>query len=82
MKKFTINRINFYLFIIFTTFLQTLHADDSTITLQNGLNGYDGCEDSYIKKQVIPDHTDTLDTAVTTVNHNGENVIEIYNCPS
>lgn len=28
-------------------FFYSAHADTTTIVLQNGLNGYNGCEDSY-----------------------------------
>ncbi len=28
-------------------YLQPSHADTTTVVLQNGLNGYRGCEDSY-----------------------------------
>jgi len=37
----------FLLFCVAMFFFQYSHGDTTTIILQNGLNGYSGCEDSY-----------------------------------
>ena len=49
-------------------FFHFAHADTTTITLQNGLGGYNGCEDSY-------NFTEGVD-----VNHSTEVEFHIFSC--
>jgi len=50
-------------------------AQDVVVTLQNGSQGYSGCTDSYIHKQV---DSDTYEKT----NYGNENNVDIYNCPT
>lgn len=49
-------------------FFYVAHADTTTIVLQNGLGGYNGCEDSY-------NFTEGVD-----VNHSTEVEFHIFSC--
>lgn len=61
------------LFLVFAA-AQITYGDVVTKVLQNGLDGYSGCEDSYIRiRGIEPDISDTM------TNFNGEDKLVISN---
>lgn len=64
----------FILLLMFTG-IGSLLADEVTITLQNGKDGYDGCMDSYLYRQID-------DTTYQHQNHGGEVSLQTYYCPT
>ena len=60
---------------IIITGVTFLFADEVTKILQNGLEGYDGCNDSYLYNQIdSPDYQNE--------NHGAENTLRLYRCPT
>ena len=66
----SVKKIPFVLFVFFATFATFAQ---STIILQQGRNGYTGCEDTY-------NHFHSNDTSTTDVNHGSDSDLFIKDC--
>lgn len=58
-------------FMLSIAMITVLWAKDSTIILQNGLNGYDGCEDTYA-------YSNYYDSDEANVNFEGETTLKVF----
>jgi hypothetical protein len=54
MLKYTL------VFLLLLIGLRVGQAGTTTVVLQNGLNGYSGCEDNYISRDIYTPHPDTI----------------------